>query len=197
MEKFNNILREATEELTTREFQDMVTIFDVCRAVQRCEMVNRIGEEFEPYILELGDEGRLIELQLNEMLQPLQEAELVIKDYIRDRTKITMEQAKEKLRGLEQQELINLGNIAPALGFSSNLRSVDTYLSPRGYRVLTQTHRLPEQIIENLVERFGTLQAIMRAPKEDLVEVDGVGEVMAERVRVGLNQLSQLTLGRR
>ncbi len=198
MEKFNNILREATEELSTREFQDMVTIFDVCRAVQRCEMVSRIGVEMEPYILELGDEGRLIELQLNEMLQPLQEAELVIKDYIRDRTKLSPELVKEKLRALDQQELLSLGNVSAALGYGTNLRGIDTYLSPRGFRILTQTHRLPEQIIENLVVKFGTLQAIIRAPKEDLVDVDGVGEVMAERVRVGLNLLqNQLALGRR
>lgn len=197
MEKFNSILREALEELTTREFQDMVTIFDVCRAVQRCEMVARIGEEMDPYILELGEEGRLIELQRNEMMQPIIEAELVIRDYLRDGSKLTFEQAKERLRDLDQQELLNLGDVAHALGYGANLRSIDTYLSPKGYRVLTQTHRLPEQIIENLVQRFSTLRAIMHAPKEELCEVDGVGEVMAERVRVGLTQLNQLNLGRR
>ena len=84
------------------------------------------------------------------------------------------------------------------LGYSQDLRRVDTYLSPRGYRILTQTHRLPETIIENLVNRFGSLQMVMRAPKEDLCEVDGVGEVLAERIRSGLNLLqNQLALDRR
>ena len=63
---------------------------------------------------------------------------------------------------------------------------------------MTQTHRLTPQIIGNLVARFGTLQQIIRAPKDDLVEVDGVGEVLAERIRVGLNLLqNQLALERR
>ena len=198
MEKFNQVLQQALHDLSIREFQDMVTIFDVCRAVQRFEMVARIGREVEPYILELGEEGRLIELQLNELLLPLREAELVIKDYYRDKSKQNIDQVKDKLAQLDQPELLNLGNVAQILGYSTNLRSIDSYLSPRGYRILTQTNRLSDQIIDNLVERFGTLQAITRAPKEDLVEVDGVGEVLAERVRVGLNLLhNQLALDRR
>lgn len=60
------------------------------------------------------------------------------------------------------------------------------------------THRLTPQIIENLIARFGSLQQIIRAPKDELVAVDGVGEVLAERVRVSLNLLrSQLALDRR
>jgi diadenylate cyclase len=150
----------------------------------------------DPYILELGDEGRLVKLQMNELLMPVEEAELVIQDYYRDKT--TFRKARKDLSELDRQELLNLGSIAHLLGYSTNLRSIDTYLSPRGYRVLTQTHRLSGQIIENLVQRFGTLQQIMRAPKEDLVHVDGVGEVLAERVRVGLNLLqNQLALDRR
>ncbi|MCL4691239.1 MAG: DNA integrity scanning protein DisA, partial [Candidatus Hydrogenedentes bacterium] len=98
---------------------------------------------------------------------------------------------------LTQTELLNLGSISQALGFGPNLKSIDTYLSPRGYRILTQTHRLTPQIIDNLVVKFGSLQAIMRAPKEELCEVDGIGEVLAERVRLSLNSLrSQLALDR-
>jgi len=53
------------------------------------------------------------------------------------------------------------------------------------------------QIIDNLVNRFGTLQQIMRAPKDELDAVEGVGEVLAERVRLSLNNLrSQLALDR-
>ena len=196
IEKFMAVLNTEMAELTAREFQDMVTIFDVCRVIQRFEMVARIGREMEPYILELGDEGRLVKLQMNELLTPIAEAELVIQDYYHDKT--TFRKARKELSELDQQDLLNLGSIAHLLGYSTNLRSIDTYLSPRGYRVLTQTHRLTHQIIENLVVRFGTLQQIMRAPKDDLVEVDGVGEVLAERVRVGLNLLqNQLALDRR
>ncbi len=195
LEKYITVLNSALQDLTTREFQDVVTIFDVCKTIQRTEMVQRIAREIEPKILELGTEGRLIGLQLEEMLQPVSEATLVVKDYCRDKTGINPESARQKIAALDQQELMQLGNISQLLGYGTNLRGIDTYLSPRGYRVLTSTHRLSSQIIDNLVQRFGSLQQIIRAPKDELVAIEGVGEILAERVRVGLNLLrNQLAL---
>lgn len=198
LEKFITALNQDMQDLSTREFQDMVTIFDVCRAIQRYERVMRIARELEPYIIELGEEGRLVEMQLSELMTPVSDAELIIRDYYRQKGKLTHKQIQVKLSEMESDDLGTLGNISQLMGYSANLRSVDTYLSSRGYRVLTQTNRLTAQIIENLVDRFGTLQQIMRSPKEDLVEVEGVGEVLAERIRVGLNLLqNQLALERR
>jgi diadenylate cyclase len=198
LEKYIYVLKETMQELSVREFQDMVTIFDVCGAIQRYEMVVRIAAELEPYILELGTEGRLISLQVKELMLPADEASLIIKDYFRDRPGVTFEQLREKISEISQQDLLNLGSISQALGYGPNLRSVDAYLTPRGYRLLTTTHRLPPQIIENLVERFGSLKQIIRAPRDDLDRVEGVGEVLAERVRVSLDLLrNQLALDRR
>jgi diadenylate cyclase len=197
LEKYLSVLSQAMQDLSIREFQDMVTIFDVCKTVQRAEMVVRIAQEVEPHILELGTEGRLIELQLKELIQPIEEAELVIKDYYRERSGVTYEQVRDRIREIPQGELLNLSNISQALGYGPQLRSVDTYLSPRGYRLLTQTHRLTPALIDNLVQRFGSFQQIMRATKDELVEVDGIGDVLAERIRVSLNLLrSQLAFDR-
>ncbi|MFP6583438.1 MAG: DNA integrity scanning diadenylate cyclase DisA [Candidatus Hydrogenedentota bacterium] len=198
LERFITALNQDMQDLSTREFQDMVTIFDVCRTLQRYERVRRIASEIAPYIIELGEEGRLVRMQLQELMTPVSDAELIILDYYRAKSKLNPNQIQNRLGELDSSDLATMGNISQLLGYSQNLRSVDTYLSSRGYRVLTQTNRLTKQIIENLVERFGTLQQIMRAPKEDLVEVDGVGEVLAERIRVGLNLLqNQLALERR
>ncbi len=198
LEKYISVLNQAMQELSTREFQDMVTIFDVCKAAQRCEMVIRIGKEIEPYIIELGVEGRLLKLQLKELIAPVEDTELVIKDYCRAKGANCYVQVRKMITNLSEQELLNLSSISQALGYGQNLRSVDAYLTPRGYRVLTQTHRFSSQIVENLVERFGSLQQIIRAPKEELIAVEGVGEVIAERVRVSVNLLrNQLALSRR
>lgn len=195
LEKYLSVLTQAIQDLTTREFQDMVTIFDVCRAIQRTEMVVRIANEIEPYIVELGTEGRLIELQLKELMMPLKEALLVTKDYYREKPGLTYEDVLERIAEIPQQELLQLGSISQAIGYGPNPRSIDNYLTPRGYRVLTATRRIPAAIVTNLVERFGSLQQIIRAPKDELVAVDGVGEVLAERIRVSLNLLrNQLAL---
>ncbi|HNR31478.1 MAG TPA: DNA integrity scanning diadenylate cyclase DisA [Candidatus Hydrogenedentes bacterium] len=189
LEKYTNVLKQELQELTVREFQDIVTIFDVCRAIQRMEMVSRMAAEIEPYILELGAEGRLVELQVQELLQPVEEAVLVIRDYYREKADVNFDAVRARVSEISEQDIFNLGAISQALGYGPNLRSVDTYLTPRGYRVLTGTHRLSPQIIENLVQRFGSLQQLIRAPKDELVAVDGVGEVLAERVRASLNML--------
>ncbi len=191
LEKYLSVLRQAMQELTTREFQDVVTIFDVCKAVQRTEMVVRIAKEIEPYIVELGTEGRLIDLQLKELIMPVEEAQLVVRDYFRAKQGLTYQEVQARISEISQQELLVLGSVSQAMGYGTNPRAIDTYLSPRGYRVLTATHRLPASIIEALVDRFGTLQQIIRAPKDDLCAVEGVGEVLAERVRVSLNLLRQ------
>lgn len=197
LEKYVRALDQATTELSTREFEDVVTIFDVCKTVQRCEMGTRIAREIEPYILELGSEGRLVEMQLKELMIPFEEAQLVVKDYYREKGGVKYEQALERMAEITEQELLELSNISNALGYGWNLKSIDTYLSPRGYRILTQTRRLTPQIIENLVQKFGSLQQIMRAPKEELCTVDGIGEVLAERIRLSLNSLrNQLAMDR-
>lgn len=198
LEKYIGVLNQALRDLTAREFQDMVTIFDVCKTIQHYEMVVRSAKEIEPYIIELGTEGRLIEIQLKELVSSLEEAEFVVKDYHRDKSKNGLKNVNAKLADISEDELLNLSSISQALGHGQNLRSIDTYLSPRGYRVLTKTNRLTPQLIENLIERFSNLQQIIRAPKEELVAVDGVGEVYAERVRASLNLLrNQLALDRR
>lgn len=198
IERFIDALNESLEDLSMREFQDMVTIFDVCRTIQRWERVRRAAAEMEPYLLELGTEGRLVELQLQEVMVSVSTAELVVRDFYKDSAKSNYTQVVERLAALEESELLKLGNISQILGYGPNPRTVDTYLSSRGYRILAQTHRLVPQIIDNLVTRFGTLQQILRAPKEDLVRVDGVGEVLAERIRSGLHLLqNQLALERR
>ncbi len=195
IEKFLVTMNQALQDLTIREFQDIVTIFDVCKTIQRIQVVLRLADELEPIILELGTEGRLIQMQLKELLAPVPEAELVIKDYYRERPGFDYNTVLEKIHALTQEELIDLGNISQILGYGSNLRSVDTYLTPRGYRILAMTHRFPLAIIENLVSRFGGLKQILHASKEELMDVEGIGDILAERIRGSLNILrSQMGL---
>ncbi len=195
LDKYVETLRKTMNELTVRELGDIVTIFDVCRVLQRAEMVDRIRQEVDPLLLELGDEGRLLELQLQETLLPLKDAQLVVRDYYKERAGVNPDVVHERIALLTQEELLSLGNISQHLGYGPNLRSVDSYMTPRGYRILHSINRLPPQLIDNLVEKLGSLHAIMNATREQLVDVEGVGDVMAERIRGGLNLLAnQMTV---
>lgn len=61
---------------------------EVVHVLHSVEMVLRIKNEILSYIHELGTEGRLIRLQLTELLADLEaEAALLIKDYYQEKHK--------------------------------------------------------------------------------------------------------------
>ena len=73
----------SSSTLSALEIEDLVTIRDVAVVAQRLEMVTRIAREIEDYVLELGSDGRLLSLQLDELVTGVDlERELVIRDYL-------------------------------------------------------------------------------------------------------------------
>jgi diadenylate cyclase len=189
LEKYKTALDRVLVELSVRELEDLVTIYDVVRCVQRTEMVLRIAKEVEYYIVELGIQGRLLEMQLREFEDSIGEGLMVIRDYFRDKEIRGEKEVLERLDKFSAMELLNLGNISNALGYGLNISAVDDYLIPRGYRILTKTHRLPRPVVENLVNAFKNLRAITQAPHEKLIAVEGMGEVRVEKLKEGLKLL--------
>ncbi|MCK4260350.1 MAG: DNA integrity scanning diadenylate cyclase DisA [Halanaerobiales bacterium] len=83
LEKYRTVLDQALTNLSVLEFDDLVTLADVTTALQRVEIVLRIQKEIEEYICELGTEGRLLKMQLEELISNVkQEGLLIIRDYI-------------------------------------------------------------------------------------------------------------------
>jgi diadenylate cyclase len=189
LEKYKATLDRVLVELSVRELEDLVTIYDVVRAAQRTEMVIRIVSEINNFIVELGVEGRLLEMQLREFEDSTNEGLMVIRDYYRDKEIRSEKEVLERLGKFSAMELLNLGNISNALGYGLNISAVDEYLVPRGFRILTKTHRLPRPVIDNLVGTFSNLRAIMQAPHEKLIAVEGMGDVRAGKLKEGLKLL--------
>ena len=189
LEKYKATLDRVLVDLSVRELEDLVTIYDVARAAQRTEMVLRIVKEINYYIVELGVEGRLLEMQMRELEDSIAEGLMVIRDYFRDKEIRSEKEVLTRLGKFSSKELLNLGNISNALGYGLNISAVDDYLVPRGYRILTKTHRLPRPVIENLVNTFNNLRAIMQAPHEKLIAVEGMGDVRAAKLKEGLKLL--------
>jgi diadenylate cyclase len=71
---------------------------------------------------------------------------------------------------------------------------LDAGVQPRGYRLLSRIPRLPESVIERIVDRFGSLQKIMRATIDDLDDVSGVGESRARAIKDGLSRLAESSI---
>ncbi|MFU0824331.1 DNA integrity scanning diadenylate cyclase DisA [Clostridium sp.] len=189
LEKYVSVLERVVSNLNLLEFQDLVTLFDVTTAIQRTEMVMRIVDEVELYIVELGNEGRLISMQLNELVKSVEEdGILLIRDYCRNN--MDYNKIYEQIQKMSSDEILDLDSIAKALGHNGGAL-VDTLISPRGYRMLSKIPRIPVNVIENVISNFRELKAVMEASYEELDNVEGIGEARAKAIKNGLRRLRE------
>ncbi|HHW15061.1 MAG TPA: DNA integrity scanning protein DisA [Firmicutes bacterium] len=195
LEKYKSVLEQVLTNLTALEFEDLATAFDVATALQRTQMVARIANEIERYIAELGSEGRLVSMQLDELMVNIEdEGLLVVRDYLRGDGQLKPEAVWEQLLGWNSDDLLDLGLVMRALGYGGGMNALETLLTPRGYRILTKIPRLPLPVIDNLVAAFGTLPKILEASIDQLDQVEGIGEVRARAIKEGLRRLREQTL---
>ena len=189
LEKYVIVLEKVINNLNILEFQDLATLFDVVTAIQRTEMVMRIVEEINIYILELGNEGRLISMQMNELIRHIErDGILLIRDYIKDDTDFNS--VYESVQRLSQSELLDLDIIARVMGYSGE-PLMDTLISPKGYRILSKVPRIPSNVIDNLIKHFKQLTNIVAAGIEELDAVEGIGEARATAIRNGLKRINE------
>jgi diadenylate cyclase len=196
LERYKARLDEVSGNLSALEIEDLVTARDAIAVVQRLEMVRRIADEIEGYVVELGTDGRLLALQLDELMAGVEsDRTLVIRDYLPPSRKIRMlEDAVAELDRLPASELIDLGAVAKAMGYAGAGDALDVQVSPRGFRLLTKVPRLPGAVVDRLVEHFGSLQRLLGATVEDLQTVEGVGDARARGVREGLSRLAEASI---
>lgn len=195
LERYKMRLDEVSSTLSALEIEDLVTVRDVAVVAQRLEMVTRIAREIEDYVLELGSDGRLLALQLDELVTGVDtERELVVRDYLPNGRRAR--KAEDILAGLEalsSTDLVDIATVARALGLGAS-EHLDGAVTPRGYRLLAKVPRLPGTVVDRLVEHFGSLQKLLSAGIDDLQAVDGVGELRARSVREGLSRLAESSI---
>ncbi len=193
VEKYKKVFDNKLSTLNEYEFNDIVTLENVINAIQRAEMVMKVVEEVQIAIYELGEEGRLLQMQLEELVGDLEQEELlIIKDYITAKNKRrTAEKALQEIRTLEHEDLIVIDKIAKILGYDDfdNYEEVGVYT--RGYRILNKVPRMPANIVENLVKSFKSFQHILEADLEQLDEVEGIGEIRARTIKQALRRMQE------
>lgn len=221
VEKYRIVFNNKINLLNEYEFNDIATLNVVVETIQRGEMLYKIAEEVQKSIYELGTEGRLLKMQLDELTDGIeQEEKLVIKDYIQydknDKSKtkgkekvknqekakgqnsndenddIEIEEAAfKKIRGLSYEDLMKEQLIANILGIKENDNFSDVSVYTRGYRILSRVPRMPSFIVDNIVKKFGSWQKILSASAEELDEVDGIGEIRAKTIVQSLKRMQE------
>ena len=221
VEKYRIVFNNKINLLNEYEFNDIATLNVVVETIQRGEMLYKIAEEVQKSIYELGIEGRLLKMQLDELTDGIeQEERLVIKDYIQydknDKNKTkgkekvkNQEKAKakdsndenedieiedvtfKKIRSLSYEDLMKEQLIANILGIKENDNFSDISVYTRGYRILSRVPRMPGFIVDNIVKKFGSWQKILSASAEELDEVDGIGEIRAKTIVQSLKRMQE------
>lgn len=194
LERYRTRLDEVSDALSALEVEDLVTVRDVTAVAQRLEMVRRISDEIDTYVLELGTDGRLLSLQLNELVGGVDaERSLVVRDYLPAGAEDRVDEVLASLADLDADQVLDLGVVASALQIGDS-NSLDSSVSPHGYRLLARIPRLPGSVVERLITHFGTLQRLLGASLDDLQAVEGVGDLRARGVRDGLSRLAESSI---
>ena len=197
LERYKLRLDEVASTLSALEIEDLVTVRDVAVVAQRLEMVTRIAREIEDYVLELGTDGRLLSLQLEELVTGVDaERELVIRDYLPVGRRGTSPESSLPAAGRA------LGHRAGRPGRRSRGRSGlgnGEHLDGAG-----RPARLPAAGQGAAAARrpsstgWSTTSAPCRscssAGIDDLQAVEGVGELRARSVREGLSRLAESSI---
>ncbi len=191
-EKYKKVFDDKLNLLNEYEFNDIVTLQNVIVCIQRAEMILKVVDEVKRAIYELGEEGRLFQMQLEELLGNLEEEEsLIIKDYLVYKRKKTVEKALETIRSMDHEELMNSQLMAKVLGYDDFDNSEEVSVFTRGYRILNKIPRMPNNIVENLVTSFKSFQYIIQADIPELDEVEGIGEIRAKAIKRSLKRMQE------
>ncbi|MGH8860734.1 MAG: DNA integrity scanning diadenylate cyclase DisA [Jatrophihabitantaceae bacterium] len=196
LERYKSRLDEVSNSLSALEIEDLVTVRDVVAVAQRLEMVRRIADEVTGQVVELGTDGRLLALQLEELMAGVDlDRDLIARDYVPSGRRMrTTEQVSADMAALSATDLLDPSQVARALGLSGTPEGLDSAASPRGHRLLARVPRLPGAILDRVVEHFGGLQKLLAASAEDLQVVDGVGETRARAVREAISRLAEVSI---
>jgi diadenylate cyclase len=198
LEKYRERLDQVSARLTVLEFEGGSVLHDALAVLQRAELVTRMAVEVERYIVELGTEGRLIEMQLEEtMVGVAADKTALIRDYSVEDTEQSLAGVLQALGRMPHQDVLDFGRLAELLGYDRKLNTLDFPVSPRGYRVLGRVPRIPKLVVQKITHELGGLDEVLAASDADLAAVDGVGALRAKDIREGLRRLQEVDLADR
>lgn len=190
VEKYKKVFDSKINLLNEYEFNDIVTLENVIVSLQRAEMVTMVADEVKKAICELGEEGRLLQLQLDELVGDIEiEEQLIIKDYM-----VQNKNSKEilaEIKNYSHEELARSQVIARLLGYEDFDNYDEVGVFTKGYRVLNKIPRMPTNIVENLVKNFKSFQHILAADIPALDDVEGIGEIRARAIKQALRRMQE------
>ena len=186
LDRLRGRLDDAEIKLTRVEVAGLTTYRSAVTVLQRAELVERLGRVVEGRTLTLGDEGRIVYLQLSDLLAGVDFTKrAVLRDYIKPLRNSVIRQAMEDLSAMTPSDLEDPSRVGKELGFPD----LDDPADPRGYRLLSQVGRLPDPVRDDIIQHFGSASSLLEARVDELLSVEGVGETRAGQLRAYFDRL--------
>jgi len=183
IEKYRKQFESSIEMLNGLELEDLVSLNDVCIAIQQGEMLAKMGKEVNRYISELGTEGDIIKTHLEQLIGDLdEELDNIVKDYSFSSDPVEF----------KDDYFVDLTEISRRLGYFSEVDVLDAPVFTKGYRLLSKIKRIPDYVIDNVIDHFEDFHSILNADMDQLDEVEGVGAVRARNIIEGLRRIKEL-----
>ena len=197
LERYKSRLDEVSNALSALEIEDLVTVRDAAIVSQRLEMVRRIADEVTGQVVELGTDGRLLALQLDELMAGVDaDRELIARDYVptgrRGRTAGAGAARTGRAVG-RRPARPHPGR--PGHGAAGHARGAGLRGQPA--RLPAARPGAPHARRRSSTASSSTsaaLQKLLAASVEDLQVVDGVGESRARAVREGISRLAEVSI---
>jgi diadenylate cyclase len=195
LERYRARLDVVSQNLSALEVENLVTVRDVLEVLQRAEMVVRISIEIERNLVELGSDGRLVRLQLEELMVGVEDdRRMLFKDYLDAEDLTGLESAMESLTSMDDEALFDDELLAKTLHIGGPAADLDANAEARGFRLLSKLPRVNETVVTRVIDRFGTLSQVLRATTSELEAVEGVGPNRAKTLKEGAGRLAELSI---
>lgn len=183
LEKQKEQFTELISKLNILEISNLVSISDVCKILQRCEMISRISESMRKEIIELGKEGNIINMRFRELVKGIEKKQ---DDLIRDYSPISLKKTKLLLSNLTFESLTEIDSIARLI-FQKDL---DETISPKGLRFLLHME-LQEKEISFVITEFKDLISLIES---DETRLEKIFKARTSHIREEINHLREQIL---
>ncbi|MDO8517146.1 MAG: DNA integrity scanning diadenylate cyclase DisA [Nanoarchaeota archaeon] len=184
LEKQREIFNDLLGKLNILEMSELVSISDVCMAIQRAEMILKISEAIKRDFIELGKESNIMNMRYKELLRGINKIE---DEIIRDYSSTTLKRTKTQLSNLSYDDLLDLNSVSKALTSGMTL---EENISTRGFRFLSHL-KLKEKESSQIVKQFGSLGKIFGASVE---EFESFFKEDASRIKTDIDSLREKIL---
>ncbi len=191
LERYKKRLDDSISVLTALELEDVVTVRDVVSALQRGEMVRRIGDEIETMIIELGIDARLLRLQIDEIYNEIDDQlDLVVADYLPPHRNV--EDTLAEMERLSDDDVLSAKVALKTLHLGD--RTLKDEIAPRGIRMLRRVDSLSPDLAVKIANNFDGLSRLQRVSIDDLVAIDGVDVDTAKTIKATIDRITENTI---